>query len=187
VIAIGTATSFGYLSARTTVTTIAQTVVTIETQTIITIEQIDTTVTPYCCIDPNITIATSCNVLSEPDFTPIQRMQYLVETNPKFIVAENGLYYVSDGTIGCGKTFDSSGLPNITILNFYFTHTTDNLFTNNCGGVENFTYYLYVTIPLTETGYNMTSMEITPTNSSQVTYSCSMSITSSGETGNTTN
>jgi len=142
-------------------------------QTIIIISTVSQTVSQNCCDDPNVRISTPCDVMLAKNYLPVQRLQYLIESNPSFISAEGGNNYVTYGATGCGQTFNNNGEINNSTLHFDFSYNTDRSYTNNCGSVEKFTYYIYVRIPLTRTGYNMVSMSIQPTDSSNITYSCS--------------
>ena len=178
-LAIGVAAGFGMYAGKIATTNVLQTSTITETQTMISVQKINVTVTPYCCVDANLTILTPCSTIAAANYPPVQRLQYLIETDPDFIAAEQDQNYVdiTNGP-GCSTTFNSAGGINSSTINFQFAYTIDTLYTNNCGGVENFTYYLYVNVPLTKTGYNMSAIQITPSNSSEITYSCSTSFVS---------
>lgn len=130
------------------------------------------TVTPYCCTDSNLSLSTTCSTILTPNYSPVQILQYLVETDPAFIAAEHGLDYTTQ-LAGCGGGFSVGGGPNGTFVYFQSTYTNNSVYTDNCGNVGKFTYYLNVAVPLTETGYNMSAILITPRNSSEITVTCS--------------
>jgi hypothetical protein len=184
-LALGVAAGYGLNSGKTVTTSLVQTSTLTETQITTAVEKVNVTVTPYCCVDPNLTIATPCGAIAAANYPPVQRLQDSVETDPDFIAAENGLNYVdiTNGP-GCSSTLNNGTVVNGTIqgtvnsstVNFQFAYTIDRLYTDNCGDVENFTYYLYVNVPLTETGYNMSAIQIIPSNSSEITISCSTTI-----------
>jgi hypothetical protein len=109
----------------------------------------------------------------------------LIETDPTFIAAEDGLNYVGNGGLGCGFAINP-GTFNGTTVDFIFTHYADRLYTDNCGSAYNFTYYLTVKVPLTETGYNMSAIQISSRNSSEITATCTSSIITSTENATTT-
>ncbi|HZW55007.1 MAG TPA: hypothetical protein VFF30_01825 [Nitrososphaerales archaeon] len=135
-------------------------------------QTISVTVTAYCCTDSNLSLSTPCSTIVTPDYPPVQRLQYLVDTDPEFIAAEHGLNYTTYFN-GCGSVYSIGGnVPNGTYVYFQSTYTTDEPYTNDCGNVGNFTYYLNVAVPLTETGYNMSAIRISPTSSSEITVTC---------------
>lgn len=161
------------------------------TQTTTAVEKMNVTVASYCCIDPNLTISTPCSTIAAANYPPAERLQYLIETDPNFIAAENGLdYYDTTSGPGCGNTFINGSVVNGTVqgvvksttLYFIFAYVTDKLTMDGCGDIVNFTYYLYVNVPLTETGYNMSAIQITPTNTTEITMSCSSTVTSTENT-----
>lgn len=138
-------------------------------------------ITPYCCIGPNLTNSTPFSTIVTPNYPPVQSLQYLIETDPAFIAAENGSNY---GTYfdGYGSVYSIGGSPpNGTYVYFQSAYSIDSLYTDDCGYVENFTYYLNVNMPLTETGYNMSAIQIIPSNISQTTLDCSSSIVTINE------
>ena len=139
-------------------------------------------------MDANLSISTPCSAIVAVNYPPAERLQYLIETDPDFITAEQGLnYYDTTNGPGCGTTLNGGTVVNGTIqgtvtsetLQFIFAYATDNLTTDFCGDVVNFTYYLTVNVPLTETGYNMSAIQIIPSNTSNITISCSLKITTS--------
>ena len=70
---------------------------------------------------------------------------------------------------GCGGGFSVGGTtPNGTRVFFQASYTIGRSYTDDCGNVGNFTYYLNVAVPLTETGYNISAIQITPTNSTEI-------------------
>ena len=135
-------------------------------------QTITVTVTPYCCTDPNLSLSTPCSTIVTTNYPPVQRLQYLVETNPEFIAAENGHNYTTQFA-GSGGGFSVGGGPNGTFVYFQSMYAIDSSYTNDCGNVGSFTYYLDVAVPLTETGYNMSAIRISPINSSEISISCS--------------
>ena len=183
-LAAGALVGYDLNIGKTLTTGILQGTTVTRTQVTIDVERINVTVTPYCCQDANLNAQTPCSTILATNYIPVQRLQYLIETDPSFIAAEQGQNYQSEtnGPGGCGNTFNYAGGVNGTILDFYFEYTTDRIYTNNCGAAENFTYYLYVYVHLTEAGYNMSAIQISPTNSSEVTYSCSSTIVSTENT-----
>lgn len=133
------------------------------------------TETSNCCVDLGLNISTPCSTFENPNYAPVQRLKHLIETDPNFIAAEQGLNYKSPyGGWGRGGTFDSSGAVNSTTIYFYFPYTTNRLYTDNRGNVGNFTNYITVKVPLTETGYNMSAIQITSSNDSEITVTCSL-------------
>ena len=148
-----------------------------ETETTTTIERTNVTVTPYCCTNSNLSISTPCTTVLSTNYPPTQRLLYLVETDPDFIQAEGGFNFLANGGTSCGFVANNAGVRNYSV-GFGFSYFTDGLYTDDCGNVENFTYYLDVTVPLTETGYNMSAIQISPTNSTEITADCSSTITS---------
>ena len=176
-LAVGLVIGYGMYSGKTVTTSIVQTSTLIETQTTKAVESVNVTVTPYCCTDAKLNNATPCGTILTQNYPPVQRLQYLIETDPNFIAAEQGLNYVANGGMGCGDASDNS-IYNGTTVDFFFTYTSDRLYTDNCGYVENFTYYLHVLVPLMETGYNMSAIKITSINSSEITVSCTTSYSS---------
>ncbi len=142
-------------------------------------QTISVTVTPYCCTDSNLSISTPCSTILSPNYPPVQRLEYLIETDPDFIAAENGHNYMTY-IAGCGSVYSIGGnTPNGTYVYFQSSYTTDSLYTNDCGNVGNFTYYINVRVPLTATGYNMSAIHISSLNSSEITISCTTSFLSS--------
>ena len=130
------------------------------------------TVTPYCCTDANLSLSTPCSTITTPDYPSVQKLQYLVEIDPAFIAAEHGLDYTTRFA-GCGGGFSVGGGANGTFVYFQSTYTNNSAFTDNCGNIGNFIYNHNVAVPLTETGYNMSAIQITPRNSSEITVTCS--------------
>lgn len=203
--ALGVAAGYGLNSGKTNTTSVVQILTMIRTQTTTAVERtnltqtstiketqtdtavqtVNVTITPYCCNDRNLTITTPCNLTIAPPVTPctainsnyppVQRLQYLIETDPNFIAAENGLNYVSNGGLGFGFVANNAGGRNYTIQ-FSFLSYTNTSYTDDCGNIETFTYYLNVVVPLTETGYNMSAIQISPSNSSEITVDCTTSI-----------
>jgi len=149
-------------------------------------QTISVTVTPYCCADSNLTISTPCSTILTPNYAPVQRLQYLIETDPDFIAAEHGLNYRTY-LDGCSTVYSIGGsTPDGTYVYFQSSYTTDTLYTNNCDNVGNLTYYLNVRVPLTATGYNMSAIQVTSLNSSEITISCSTSFVSTQSVTTTT-
>ena len=64
------------------------------------------------------------------------------------------------------------GSYNGTTVDPEFTYTSDRPYTDNCGYTQNLTYYLLVRVPLTETGYDLSAMQIVPNSSSEITVTC---------------
>ena len=96
-----------------------------------------------------------------------------MENDTEFVAAEHGLNYTIQFS-GCGSVYSIGGnMPNGTYVYFQAAYTTERAYTNDCGNAGDFTYYLNVAVPLTETGYNMSAIRITPTNSSEITVTCS--------------
>jgi hypothetical protein len=201
-LALGVAAGYGMYAGKTMTTSIVQTATigatqtmavvesmnvtqtsTItETQTTTAVEKVNVTVTPNCCVDANLNNATPCSTIGTPNYPPVQRLQYLVETEPEFIAAENGSNYVTYYN-GCGSIYSIGGsIPNGTYVYFSSSYAIDRLYTDDCGDVGNFTYYLDVAVPLTETGYNMTAIQISPINSSEITLDCSSTFTTTENT-----
>ena len=144
------------------------------------------TLTPYCCTDSNLSISTPCSTILAPNYPPVQRLEYLIETDPDFIAAENGHNYMTY-IDGCGSVYSIGGsTPNGTYVYFQSSYTTDRLYTNDCGNVRNFTYYINVRVPLTATGYNMSAIHISSLNSSEITISCTTSFVSTKSVTTTT-
>jgi len=109
----------------------------------------------------------------------------LIETNPNFTAAENGLNYTNDGSLGCGFAINP-GQFNGTTVDFTFTYTTNTIYTDNCGYVGNNTDYLRVKVPLTATGYNMYAIQISSFNYSGIIVTCTSSLLSTDTTIYTT-
>jgi hypothetical protein len=163
-LALGFATGYGVNSEKT------RTVIT--TQNATTVETVNVTVTPYCCIDPNLSIATPCSAIMN-GYPPLQRLLNSVENDPVFIAAEQGHNYLSIINGGC--SIGSSG----EVVNLQFACTLDTMYTDNCGDAYNFSYFLNVNVPLTDSGYNMSAIQIIPTNVSQTTVTCASRLTTS--------
>ena len=184
-LALGVAAGYGMFSGKTATTSIIQTSTMTETQTTTAVEKVNVTVTPYCCIDAKLNNATPCSKIVTPNYPPVQRLQYLIETDPEFIVTENGSNYVTYFN-GCGSVYSIGGsTPNGTYVYFQSSYAIDRLHTDDCGDVGNFTYYLNVRVPLTERGYNMSAIQITPINSSEITITCSSTSTTTENTTTT--
>ena len=166
----------GYESNSKTVTSrVVRTSIITQIQTTTTVEKVNVTLTPYCCIDPNVNSGTPCDQMTTQNFA-IQTLEDRIEVDPSFIAGEEDNNYMSTGPPSCGTGIIP---PTGTTLFFQFTYSIDRLYTDNCGDVENFTYYLDVNMPLTESGYNISTIQITPTNSSEITISCSSVLTTS--------
>jgi hypothetical protein len=181
-LALGVAIGYGLNSGKTTTTSVLQSSIVTETQTMTTVEKVNVTVTPYCCIDVNINSGIPCSEMVTPD-SAIQTLEDRIETDPTYIAAEQGTEYTSLYGMGCGSGFSVGGTtPNGTILYFQSSYAIDRLYTDDCGDVGNFTYYLNVDVLLTATGYNMSAIQISPINSSEITISCSSTITTENTT-----
>ena len=123
-----------------------------------------------CCTDASINLSTGCGAIT-PDSPPAQRLQQQIEADPEFIAAEDGRNYTANGGFGCGFV----GSPANTRLDFGFTYTSSEPYTDNCGYTWNLTYYLRVEVPLTESGYSLNAMQISHYDSSDITVTCTSS------------
>lgn len=132
------------------------------------------TKTGNCCTDASLNLSTPCSTILTPNYPPLQRLEQSIETDSSFIATEDSHNYTANGGIGCGFAINP-GSYNGTTVDVGFTYTADNQYTNNCGNVWNFTYYLTVKVPLTETGYDMSAIQILPNNSSEITVTCTSS------------
>jgi hypothetical protein len=91
----------------------------------------------------------------------------LIEASTSFISVENGSNYVFDGSVGC--VMKESALQSVMLDYFFVTNRT---FVTPCRNVQNFTYSIGVTIPITPIGFNMSSMQLQTTDSSMETFMC---------------
>jgi hypothetical protein len=124
----------------------------------------------FCCVDPQLTQSTPCSQIQSANYSGTQRLISSIEASPNFIAAENGSNFVGPGGWGC-----VFGTPDSILLSvsFDFYYITNRTFIDNCNSTELFTYYLNTNIQLTPSGYNMSSLTIEPSNSSEQTASCS--------------
>jgi hypothetical protein len=129
-----------------------------------------TTETGNCCADANLNLSTSCSTVT-PNSPAVLRLEQRIEADPTFIAAEDGHNYTANYGVGCGFAINP-GSYNGTTVDPVFTYTSDRLYTDNCGYTGNFTYYLTVRVPLTETGYDLSAMQIVPNSSSEITVTC---------------
>ena len=129
------------------------------------------TVSPSCCRDANLNMFTPCDILNA-SYPSIVHLDNLIENDPSFITAEDGNNYVTEGILACGTTFNN-GQVNGSTVTLYYSYTTNRTYTDNCGDVGNFTYFLDAGVRLTPTGYDMSSLMIAPSNSSEIANSCS--------------
>jgi hypothetical protein len=181
-LALGVVIGYGIYSEKTATTSIIQISTTTETQTMTTVEQSIVTVTPYCCVDAHLYSGTTCNEIVGAIYPSIQILEYRIDTDPSFIAAEQGSDYSLPIVYGCGGGFSNVGTPPEETILFQSTFAIDRLYTDNCGDVGDFTYYLYVNVLLTGVGYNMSAIQIMPINSSEITISCSSTLTTTGNT-----
>jgi len=130
------------------------------------------TKTGNCCSDASLNLSTPCSAVT-PNSPAVQRLEQRIEADPTFLSAEDGHNYTAGG-VGCGFAINP-GSYNGTTVGPEFTYTSDRPYTDNCGYTQNFTYYLLVKVPLTETGYNLSAMQIVPNNSSGITVTCTSS------------
>lgn len=177
-LALGVAVGYGTSSEKIVTIDVVQTSTITETQTSTTVEKFNVTLTPYCCLDPNVNSGTPCEELTTQDYA-IQTLEERIEIDPSFKVAEGGHNYTSTGPPGCGSSLVP---PTGVSLSFQFKYSIDMSYTDNCGDVGNFTYYLNVNVPLSGTGYNMSAIQIAPINSSEITISCSSAVTTTENT-----
>jgi hypothetical protein len=169
VIEVGAFLNQGRNTSATTLTTTPTT-----TQTTLFTESKTTntsiTVSTSCCQDANLTMFTPCDGLNAT-YPSIVRLNHLIETNPSFIAAESGNTFVNEGLLACNKAFNN-GQVNGSTVTLYYSYATNRTYSDNCGDVGNITYYLDADIRLTPSGYDMSSLTIVPSNSSQITNSC---------------
>lgn len=168
-------------SGKITTTSILQTSTIIETQTTTAIEKVNVTVPSYCCVDSNLTSSTPCTTIEFGDYPPTQRLEYVIETDPRYIFAEQDHNYSSLYSLSCGSGY-VLGSGDFSQVQFQSAYAIDRLYTDGCGQVENFTYFVTVTVPLTETGYNMSAIQISSSNIADTTPDCSSSIVSTVNT-----
>jgi len=129
-----------------------------------------TTGTGSCCSDASLNLSTPCTAVT-PDSPAVQRLEQRIEADPTFIAAEAGHNYTANAGISCGFAINP-GSYNGTTVDPEFTYTSDRPYTDNCGYTQNLTYYLLVRVPLTETGYDLSAMQIVPNSSSEITVTC---------------
>ena len=129
-----------------------------------------TTGTGNCCSDASLDLSTPCSAVT-PNSPAVLRLEQRIEADPTFIAAEDGHNYTANAGISCGFAINP-GQYNGTTVSPEFTYTTDKPYTDNCGYTQNFTYYLLVKVPLTETGYDLSAMQIIPNSSSEITVTC---------------
>jgi hypothetical protein len=159
--------------AKTTTSTETTTMSYTATITQVRLEKTTIYTSAYCCNDSRLNSMISCEVILSLNYPPMLELRYLIETSPSFIAAENGSNYVNDGGGEC-TAHDSQAQS----VMFDFYYETNRTFLTPCNNIQNFTYDLGVTIQLTSSGYNMSSMQIQSTNSSNETFMCT---TTAGE------
>ena len=129
-----------------------------------------TTRTSNCCADASLNLSTPCSAVT-PNSPAVQRLEQRIEADPTFMAAEDGHNFTANAGVGCGFAINP-GSYNGTTVDPEFTYTSGRPYTDNCGYTQNFTYYLLVKVPLTETGYDLSAMQIVPNSSSQITVTC---------------
>ncbi len=127
-----------------------------------------------CCTDSSLNLSTSCSTILSQNYQPLQRLELSIETDSSFVAAEDGHNYVANGGVGCGFAVNP-GSYNGTTVDVHFTYTTNNQYADNCGYKENLTYFLTVKVPLTETGYDLSAIQVLPGSSPEITVTCTTS------------